>query len=80
MIERKLNCLRALGDYSSPMEVYIPFGPIVRETGLTRNEVRCHVRALARAGLAHFAKGLWTPDGEPAGAGYCITLAGIKYL
>lgn len=38
--------------------------------------VRRTVRSLARKGLASFHKGLWTDDGEPAGAGYTLTPQG----
>jgi hypothetical protein len=38
--------------------------------------IRRSCRRLARLGLAEYHKGLWTEDGEPAGAGYCITAKG----
>lgn len=39
-------------------------------------EIRRIVRYLARKGLAEYFRALWTEDGMPAGAGYCITVAG----
>lgn len=55
-----------------------PFAPIVEETKLDRKTVRRACRSLARRGLAEYKRGLWSYDGEPAGAGYCITDAGQK--
>lgn len=48
--------------------------------GTARAGVRRACRSLARKGLAEYHKGLWTEDGEPAGAGYCISKVGIAYL
>lgn len=70
-------CLGALLSLTYPNgEMCIPFQPIERATGLDRRTVRRNVRALARKGLAEFHKGLWNDDGEPRGAGYCITPEG----
>ncbi len=59
-------------------EMCVPFRVIEHDTGFDRRTVRVHVRRLARKGLAEFHKGLWSEDGGPAGAGYCITKAGVK--
>lgn len=53
-----------------------PFNPIIERTGLQRRVVRRACRSLTRKGLAYFAKGLWTEDGEMVGAGYGATRAG----
>ncbi|MGH6859246.1 MAG: hypothetical protein ACRECY_03255 [Phyllobacterium sp.] len=43
-------------------------------------EVRRITRHLARKGYAEYFRGLTTYDGDLAGAGYCITPAGRRYL
>lgn len=57
-----------------------PFAPIMSRTKLDRATVRRACRSLARKGLAEYARGLWTMDGEPAGAGYGATIAGREML
>lgn len=52
------------------------FAPIMKNTGLTRPEVRRACRSLARKGLTAFERALWTEDGEMVGAGYRATAAG----
>lgn len=56
---------------------YVPFGPIVRKTGVEVRAVRRACRYLARRGLAEFQKGLVNEDGFFAGAGYCATKKGV---
>ena len=56
------------------------FAGLMRRTGLDRKTVRKACRKLARKGLAEFQKGLWTDCGEPAGAGYGATRAGIALI
>lgn len=56
------------------------FRPLVKQTGLDRRLVRLACRSLARKGLAAFEKGLWTEDGEVAGAGYRATDKGVSAL
>jgi len=74
----QLACLECLHAKSHPHgEMCIPFAPIAIYTSLPRAEVRRAVRFLARKGLAEFHSGLSTEDGDFAGAGYCITPAGI---
>ncbi len=81
MIDAKWQCLKALDEFTRPDgEFCVPFAPLERQTGFERRVVRRHVRGLARDGLAQYFKGLWTEDGEPAGAGYCITEAGVHLL
>lgn len=59
---------------------YFPFKPISEQTGLDRPTARRVTRRLKRKGYAEFKKGLWNEDGEPAGAGYGITPAGLTAL
>lgn len=47
---------------------------------ISRDMARAICRSLRTRGYAEFKRGLWTEDGEPAGAGYTITKAGRKYL
>lgn len=74
-----LTVLHDLTAYSLG-ELFVPFAPLIERTGLDRAQVRRHCRYFARKGLAEYSKGLWTEDGEPAGAGYGITSAGIHAL
>lgn len=46
----------------------------------TRDMARAVCRCLRERGLAEFHRGLWTDDGEPAGAGYAITPKGREVL
>jgi len=61
-------------------ELCVPFAPICESTRLSRARVRFICRALRRKGLAEFHSALWTEEGYPAGAGYCISKAGVKAL
>ncbi len=75
------KCLDALDGLTRPDgEMCVPFKPIMSATELDRKTVRRTVRALARKGLAEYFRGLWSEDGQPAGAGYCITRAGREAL
>lgn len=76
--QKVLEALAVPGGYLEPW--YYPFKPIMKQTGLDRRTVRRHARYLKRKGFAEFHAGLWNEDGEPAGAGYCITKAGLEYL
>lgn len=78
MIEGQKHCLNALHGLTYPGECCVPFLPLQDFTGYDRKTVRRHVRALARKGLAEYFRGLWTDEGQPAGAGYCITNTGIE--
>jgi hypothetical protein len=55
---------------------YLSFKAIGRRSMLRRPVVRLACRSLKRKGLAQFAIGLWTEDGEPRGSGYAATKAG----
>lgn len=81
MSPMQLNCLAALQTHSRPHgEMCVPFRTIEQSTKLSRTHVKRSVRALARIGLAEFHKGLCTEDGEFAGAGYCVTPAGLEIV
>jgi hypothetical protein len=45
-----------------------------------RAVIRRSCRYLARRELAEYHRGLWTEDGDLAGAGYCITSKGQAVL
>lgn len=47
---------------------------------LTRSDVRRACRSLKRKGFAEFHHGLWSEDGDPAGAGYRATRSGRFFL
>lgn len=59
---------------------YMHFAHISRRTRLKRKAVRRACRSLARKGLAEYARGLFTCDGDPYGAGYAATSAGLDYF
>ena len=61
-------------------ECYFTFSNIMRSTGLDRTSVRNACRVLRRRGYTEFKAGLWTDEGEPAGAGYRITADGKDSL
>lgn len=78
MIEGHRKCLDALAVLTLPNgEMCVHFRALIMETGYDRSKVRRYVRALARKGLAEYYRGLWSDDGRPAGAGYCITRKGV---
>lgn len=73
--------LRALHALTTPNgERCVPFISLQEKAGLDRAMVRRCCRYLARQGLAEFYKALWSDDGEPRGAGYCISARGITTL
>lgn len=73
------QCLKYLAEHTrADGEMCSAFAPIARHTGLPQPQVRRAARALARRGLAQFYKALTTEDGDFAGAGYCITHAGME--
>lgn len=81
LIEGYKKCLGALAELTAPNgEACVPFAPLEKLTGYDRRTVRRYVRALARKGLAEFHRPLWSEDGEPKGAGYCISTAGLAAL
>lgn len=77
--ERERKALEALADAGGSEDCgYLGFKAIAQRSGLDPLHVRRTVRALARKGLAKYGKGLWTDDGELAGAGYCATERGLE--
>lgn len=50
---------------------------VQNETGIGRELVRAILRQLRDKGLAIYGSGLWTDDGEVAGAGYAATPAAM---
>lgn len=71
---REMQALNALAGICE--EHYLNFKAIARRSKLDPAHVRRSVRALARKGLAEYAKGLWTDEGDLAGSGYRATAAG----
>jgi IS5 family transposase len=56
-----------------PPDHFVPFRVIAAETGLGEELVRAILRQLRAAGLEIYSAGLWTDNGEPAGAGYAAS-------
>ena len=81
MLADHRRVLYELGEYTMPDgEMCAGFTALVHATNMDRAKVRRIVRHLARQGFAEYHRGLWTEDGAPAGAGYCITAAGRATL
>jgi hypothetical protein len=85
--EDHLMVLDALASRTVPGgEMCIPFKAIHNEMGclgypeLPIPQIRRIVRHFARKGWAEFHFPLWTEEGRPAGAGYCISKAGLQAL
>lgn len=78
----EMACLRVLKQETRPEgRLCLSFAPVMRRTNLDRRSVRASIRSLAEKGLAQFWRGLFNEcTGEPAGAGYCITDAGVSWL
>ena len=55
---------------------YLNFNNLMPSLNITRTQAKRACRYLKRKGLAQFRIGLWTDDGEPAGAGYAATPLG----
>jgi len=49
-------------------------------TGLPRETLRGLIADMRADGLVEYEKGLWSEDGLPAGAGYCLSDVGRKCL
>lgn len=77
--ERESKALAALADQGGEDADfgYLSFKSIAAESGLPLKYVRRTVRALARKGLAKYARGLWDEDGKPWGSGYAATRLGL---
>jgi hypothetical protein len=79
--QRELCILETLDDAGGPDNYgYLSFRAIASCANLDPKVIRRAVRSLARKGFAQYGKGLWTDDGELAGAGYCCTEAGHNFL
>ena len=79
----ELSVLRAITEGTGGFgrtEWHWTFAAISRSTGLPRDYVRAACRSLTDQGRAHYRGGLFTEEGEVAGAGYAATRAGIEYL
>jgi hypothetical protein len=78
--ENEKKVLKALAEsyYDNDEFGFWGFDGLAKETCLDRKQVRRACRSLRRKGLAQFEKGLWTEDGEPAGAGYGATKEGAE--
>lgn len=74
----ELKVLRALdAHYDDTWSFgFVSFRTVCKRTKLPRAVVRRYCRSLARKGMAEYANGLFTEDGEMAGAGYSATRAG----
>lgn len=75
MTDNERKVLKAL-NYNEDGTCFSGFAFLQDETGLDRKAVRRACRSLKRKGLAQFATGLWTEDGEPRGSGYAATKEG----
>lgn len=80
--DRELQVLRALvvGSEHGEPGWCTPFAPLARRTRLPVAEVRRLCRALRRKGLTEYHSGLWSEEGQPAGAGYCASAAGFNLI
>lgn len=81
--EDEATVLRALAeDYHGEVDWQaLHFVTIMRRAGMaSRSRVRALVRGLAQKGLARYERGLFTEDGETAGAGYRCTAEGLAAL
>lgn len=66
--------------FCTNFDLLVQWFRVYQKKDVTRAEVRRSCRSLARKELAEYHRGLWTEDGEPAGAGYCITRTGHDFL
>lgn len=81
MLEHHLRVLRGLGEMTCPGEMYVDFTHLTSRLGMSRSDVRRITRHLARKGLAEYERALVDEaTGLFAGAGYCITPAGLEAL
>lgn len=82
MLAHHVRVLSALAENTRPYGEYCAhFKTICRESGIDDvRMVRRITRHLARKGFAEYHRGLWTDEGEVAGAGYCITPCGYSAL
>ncbi|MES2753823.1 MAG: hypothetical protein V4659_04085 [Pseudomonadota bacterium] len=79
VIERAI--LSALLQAARPGEVWcLNLRGLHNQTALPKEVCRGVIRGLIDDQLAECRTGLWTDDGEPAGAGYCITGKGARLV
>ncbi len=71
----ELSILRALGTVSEPGWCR-NLRSTSEMTGIPREVCRAIIRGLIDNGEAEYHRGLWSEDGMPAGAGYCVTIKG----
>jgi hypothetical protein len=71
--------LEALSD-ASDWDLCLNLYGLSSRLGLPRETIRGLVADMRSDGLVRYERGLWTEDGQPAGAGYSITEAGIALL
>lgn len=62
----------------NPETNFVGFRYVQRETGIGRELVRAILRQLREKGLAVYSAGLWSDDGEMAGAGYAASAQAMK--
>ena len=72
-----LGVLVDVGD-RHPETNFVGFRYVQRETGIGKELVRAILRQLRDKGLAVYSAGLWTDDGEMAGAGYAAIAQAMK--
>lgn len=77
--EDQETVLAFLANTGGSCDACFSFGSIGADTGLDRRRVRLACRSLKRLGFAFYARGLWNDDGEPRGAGYGLTRAGLFF-
>lgn len=82
MSPNEMKALQALAEAYGDYEefCFLSFKVIAKRSGLDPKLVRRTVRSLARKGFARYANGLWTDEGELAGAGYCCTKDGYAAI
>lgn len=86
MKPKHIELLETLNCVSIPDgEMCVPFKAIQGSLAVVGQkweikEIRRVVRHLRRKGMAEFYCGLWTDEGQVAGAGYCISKAGQAWL
>jgi hypothetical protein len=76
IVERAI--LGVIYDQCGEREWCLHLAPICEATGLSREIVAAVLKGTTDKGLSCYSCGLFTEDGEPAGAGYGITQLGIE--
>jgi hypothetical protein len=73
-------CLRTLDNMISDPEYCTRTDGMAKSMGIDKDMVIALLRELKRRGHADFFRGLFTEDGDVAGAGYAPTRAGLDAL